>query len=206
MEFVDFRSLSDQPVEVTGSRLEVIDYRNAPEPSQALSILRQERSILVWAEGPDKKQVNGQDRNGLAPADALVIWTIPPSPQELHAALEMVSPRVVYLFGVGALAESPDSFIARLSGLLKFAITNRAGQVTWSALAAATAQRLVTVQKGLEWLVSQANIVIQKQTEAELVVSFGTRGKTRPVHRSFGPKYSSSWQKLPLTGTFQKCR
>ena len=85
MEFVDFRSLAGQPVEVKGSQLEVIDYRNTPEPFQILSTLRARSSTLVWAEGEEKKQVGGQDRNELAPADALAIWTIPPSPQELQA-------------------------------------------------------------------------------------------------------------------------
>jgi len=177
MEFVDFRSLAEQPVEVRGSRLEVIDYRNAPEPSQVLSTLREGHSILVWAEGEAKKQVDGQDRNGLAPADAFAIWTIPPSSQDLHLALDTVHPGIVYLFGVSAPIETPETFIARLSGLLKFAVTSRAGKVSLPALVAATAQRSITVQKGLEWLVNQGKIGIQAEKETELVVSYGTPRK-----------------------------
>ena len=139
--------------------------------------LREERSILVWAEGEAKKQVDGQDRNGLAPADAFAIWTIPPSSQDLHLALDTVHPGIVYLFGVSAPIETPETFIARLSGLLKFAVTSRAGKVSLPALVAATAQRSITVQKGLEWLVNQGKIGIQAEKETELVVSYGTPRK-----------------------------
>ena len=180
MGFVDFRSLSEPPVEVSDSQLEVIDYRNTPEPSRILSTLREGSTILVWAEGEEKKQVGGQDRNELGPADALAIWTIPPSLQELHIALEKVHPSIVYLLGTNAPIDTPETFIARLSGLLKFVVTSRHGKVTWSALAAATAQRLLTVQKGLEWLVSQGMLVIDSEKSDELVVSVGVSRKESP--------------------------
>jgi hypothetical protein len=153
--------------------LEVVDYRNTPQPMQVLSTLRAGSSILVWAEGEAKKQVNGQDRDDLVSAEALAIWTIPPSPQELSMALEKVHPRIVYLFGTASPDVTPEAFIARLAGLLKFAITNRLGKVTWTSLAASTAQRLVTVQKGLEWLVAQGKIGLQLENEHGLIVSFG---------------------------------
>ena len=65
----------------------------------------------------------------------------------------------------------------RLIFLLKYAINHHAGKVTRSELAAATAQRLVTVRKGLEWLVLQGEIDIKTEKEDELVVSIGTSMK-----------------------------
>jgi len=100
--------------------------------------------------------VEGQNRDELAPADALAIWTIPPSPQEFHSALDRVNPKTVYLFGVTDPDETPETFMARLSGLLKYAVNRRAGKVSLSGLACATAQCRLTVQEGLEWLVSRA--------------------------------------------------
>ncbi len=181
MEFVDFRMLTGQPVEVKGSQLEVIDYRNEQDLPKILANLREQSSIMVWAEGEQKKQVGGKDRNELAPAQALVIWAIPPSPQELHLALEKVHPKTVYLIGANAPAETPEIFITRLAGLLKTVINARAGRVTWSALAAATAQRNLTVRAGLEWLVAKGTILIEMDKEDDLTLSNGAPGKNSPV-------------------------
>jgi hypothetical protein len=167
-------------VEVKGSRPEVIDYRNEQDLSQILSTLREHPSIMVWAEGEQKKLVGGKDRNELVPAEALVLWTIPPSPQELHLALEKVHPKTVYLMGTSAPIETPETFITRLAGLLKTVINARTGKVSWSVLAAATAQRLVTVRTGLQWLVSQGTIAIDMENGDDLVVSKGASGKDSP--------------------------
>ncbi len=178
MEFVDFRSIGGQPVEIKGSRPEVIDYRNEHDLSQILSTLREQSSIMVWAEGEQKKQVGGKDRNELAPAEALILWTIPPSPQELHLALEKVHPKTVYLLGTSDGNSTPEAFIERLSGLLKYAVNKQAGKVNLSALASATAQRILTVRTGLEWLVSQGKIESRPELADEWIVSFGASPKT----------------------------
>jgi hypothetical protein len=189
MEFVDFRNLAGQPVEINRCQLEVIDYRNARELSKILSTLREGSSILVWAEGDQKKGIGGKDRNELAPAEALAIWTIPPSPQELHFALDKVHPKTIYLFGATDPVITAEALIGRLSGLLKYAINHHAGNVTWSELAAATAQRLVTVRKGLEWLVLLGEIDIKTEKENELVVSIGASLKD-------SASASSTWSEM----------
>jgi single-stranded-DNA-specific exonuclease len=180
MEFVDFRGLAGQPVEVNRRRLEVIDYRNARDLSQILATLREEPSTLVWAEGDQKKSVGGKDRYELAPAEALILWTIPPSPQELRSALEIVQPRKVYLCAVTDPVELPQVFLAKLAGLLKYAINQRGGRITWSALETASAQRSVTVRRGLAWLVSQGKIVIEAEKDDDLTVKAGALSPDRP--------------------------
>jgi single-stranded-DNA-specific exonuclease len=191
MEFVDFRNLAGQPVEVKTSHLEVIDYRNARAPSQILSTLREQSSILVWAEGQEKKQVGGRDRFELAPAEALAIWTIPPSLNELHRAMEIVRPRKVYLFAVTDPIEQPDIFLAKLAGLLKYAINHRGGKITWSALETVTIQRSVTVRCGLAWLVSQGMISMQSEEDDNLSVMAGTIPKDRPDSTSLKAEIQS---------------
>jgi hypothetical protein len=91
-------------------------------------------------------------------ADNLVIWTIPPSSEELQNAVKIVNPHTITLVCAHPFLEITDAFIARLTGLLKFAITKRDGDVTYAQLAAATAQRQVTIKLGLNWLVSRGNI------------------------------------------------
>jgi single-stranded-DNA-specific exonuclease len=180
MEFVDFRKTAGQPVEVKNSQYEVIDYRNAQEPSQILSTLREQSTMLVWAEGQEKKRVGGCDRYELAPADALAIWSIPPSPLELQLAMEIVQPRKVYLFSVSDPVEQPDALLEKLAGLLKYAINHRGGRITWSALETVTIQRSVTIRRGLAWLVSQGMISIQSEEGDNLTVMAGTIPEDRP--------------------------
>ncbi len=177
MEFVDFHTLETGRIEVKSRKLEIIDYRNAQDLLQIISTLKDQPSTLIWAEGEEKKQVAGKDRNELVPADVLAIWTIPPSPQELRAAMVNVHPRTVYLFALTDPIESPEVFMGRLAGLLKYSINHRYGRFTYSELAAATAQRDVTVHKGLEWLVSQGEMNIRAEKENELVATFGSFSK-----------------------------
>lgn len=173
MEFVDFRSLEPEKITLKKHKVEVVDYRGVPEPVQILTSISQGASIMVWAEGSEKKAVDGRDRRELVPADALAIWSTPPSPQELRLALEIVQPQTVYLFAVIDPNETPETFVARLAGLLKYAINHRDGRISWSELETATAQRSASVQRGLAWLVSQGQIAVQMEKDNELVVSIG---------------------------------
>jgi hypothetical protein len=170
---VDFHIVEAEKTEVRSKKFEVVDYRNAKDLPQVLATVKCQPSILVWAEGEEKKASGGADRNELESAEALAIWTIPPSPEELRAALDKVHPQTVYLFTVTEPFETPEAFLGRLAGLLKYAINRRGGKVTYTELEAATAQRAVTVRNGMEWLVAQGEISLIEK-EDELVVSIVT--------------------------------
>jgi single-stranded-DNA-specific exonuclease len=176
MELVDFHSLEDK-TEVKNKQLEIVDYRNVIEPLEILSALKQQSTLIIWAEGTGKKQIGGKGRHELVPATALAIWTIPPSPEELRLALAKVQPQEVYLFAAMDPIETPEAYIERLAGLLKYAIKHYGGKVTFSELETATAQRSITVRKGMEWLVAQGKISIQMETENEVLVSFANSPK-----------------------------
>ena len=173
MEFVDFRVIETAPFEIKSQKQEIVDYRNVKDPLTLLPNFHNQPSTLVWAEAEAKKDVGGKDRNELERADNLVIWTIPPSPEELQVTLETVKPHIVTLVGAHPILEITDAFIARLTGLLKYAITHRAGKVTYAELAAATAQRRITVEQGLNWLVSRGNIALVHQEDDQLWVAPG---------------------------------
>jgi single-stranded-DNA-specific exonuclease len=167
VEFVDARQIEILPYEIKTPRrpLEVIDCRNEPH---ALWLLRQavtDRSALVWAEAEAVRKLASQgvaasDRNNLARAGCLVIWTSPPGRRELQAALDLVHPTSLYLFGQDPETCSPLGFLNRLAGLLKYAINSNNGKVSLPALAAATAQRSSVVLKGLDWLEARRNIQV----------------------------------------------
>jgi hypothetical protein len=118
-------------------------------------------------------EVGGKDRNELEHADNLVIWTIPPSPRELEVALEIVKPRVVTLVGAHPFLEITDAFLARLIGVIKYALNHHDGRINYTTLAAATAQRLTTVEQGLNWLVSSGKISLLRQEDDQLWLASG---------------------------------
>ena len=173
MEFVDFRAIETPRIEINSRKQEIIDYRSVKDPRNLLPNFHDQPSTLVWAEAEAKKEVGGKDRNELERADNLVIWTIPSSPEDLQSALETVKPHIVTLVGAHPFLEVTDAFIARLTGLLKYAISHRSGKMTFAELAAATAQRRVTVEQGLYWLVSRGKIALVRKEDDQLWVAPG---------------------------------
>jgi hypothetical protein len=122
--------------------------------------LRREVDVLIWSEADHREVVDGRDRVQLAPAPVLAVWTAPPGPAELAAALDAVAPERVYLFGLDPGYGTPQEFLSRLLGLVKRALRVDEGAVTVPALAAATAQRAETVRAGLAWLAARGRVAI----------------------------------------------
>ena len=159
LQYVDSRVVEEKPVEVTRRKIEVTDLRSIPETLSGLL-------VLVFAEGADKKKANGVDRYSLKPSDELAVYTIPPGPAEFEMILKKVKPKKVYLIGQGPLTETTDEFLTRLAGMAKFAISKRSGKTSIPALAAATAQRELTIRIGLEWLAAWGHITILGEEDA----------------------------------------
>ncbi len=180
LEFVDLRLIEEKPVEVTKSAIEVIDYRGVERPFETLARLQVETlerssvKAMIWAEGADKKEVNGRDRLELERADVLAIWTTPPGRDVLSAAIERVKPRTVCLFAVSPTNDTPETFLRRLAGLAKFAILKKGGRTRLSELAAACALPEIAVRLGLEWLAANGNIVFEADGDA-LQLSIGNQ-------------------------------
>jgi single-stranded-DNA-specific exonuclease len=153
-------SLLALPAEIAPMRaaIEVRDYRRETLPRRILEEARVEGKLAVWREGLAAAEIPGHDRTALPAADALAIWTAPPGPGELRAALAEVAPVRVYLFGLDPGLDRPEMFTRRLAGLAKHALSANGGRTTLSSLAAATAQREATVLAGLEWLAARGDI------------------------------------------------
>ncbi|HDQ71010.1 MAG TPA: single-stranded-DNA-specific exonuclease RecJ [Chloroflexi bacterium] len=163
VEWVDAR-VTAPAVELrpTETRIRVVDYRLAPYPQKALEEIRQRGQILVWSEADHRAEVAGQDRRGLQPSEALAIWTTPPGPVELGAALEEVAPKVVYLFGVDPALDKLEPFLRRLGGIVKRAMNAEEGVAAISALAAAMAHRETSVRTGLAWLEAKGYVSVRE--------------------------------------------
>ncbi len=166
--WVDARGGEPAELQAAARSIQIIDHRRADQPEKILAALQQTSVLQVWVEGENPRAVQGSDRIGLQPADTLAIWTIPPGPGELREVLERVSPQVVHLFAAAAGADKMQSFLARLAGLIKFAVNHHDGQASVSALAAACAQSETVVRAGIDWL--QAKGIFLAQAAAEQMV------------------------------------
>jgi RecJ OB domain len=162
LQFEEFQIVEEVPPELRKRKIEIMDYRFDSDHSLA-QLQEQVPELQVWAEGPDKPK--GKSRLELQRADEFAIYTSPPSAVDLHAALETVRPKKVYLFGISPVSEKPDAFLSRLAGLAKYVINQRGGKVTVGELAGVTGQRGGTIRLGLEWLAAGGHISIQRDDE-----------------------------------------
>ena len=156
LQFQDFRVVEEKPIEIQKSKIKIIDRRGENRTLDEMPV-----DVLVWAEGTDKNK--GVNRFDLHPADEFAVHTTPPSPVELYAALEVVKPKTIYLFGVPPAGEKIDEFLSRLAGMMKFTINQRGGKASIKELAAATAHREATIRLGLEWLRAGGHLKVEEE-------------------------------------------
>jgi hypothetical protein len=172
LEWVDARSRGPVQASFELPRREVVDWREESDPGALLTGLRQEseETIVVWAEGGDQ----GTDRMNLAAASILVIWTAPPGPSELEAALQIVRPDTVYVMGHFPQVRRFRPFVERVAGMVKHDLRTRGGRVDVPRLAAALAHRQETVRAGLAWLAACGQIGIVEEVGDVVIVRAGS--------------------------------
>jgi single-stranded-DNA-specific exonuclease len=171
LQFEEFRVGEETPVEVRAVKVEVIDYRLQIQRFESLHV-----ETLIWAEGNDKTK--GKRRFVLHPADDFAIYTTPPSLADLRAALELVKPKKIYVFGVSPTPQKADEFLSQLAGMTKFAINNRNGKVSIKELASALAACESAVRIGLEWLAAGGHIAVSGDAGANALVLSKGNGET----------------------------
>ena len=173
IEWLDAHPTAGAPAvtAATPATIEAIDFRGQPGPRETLARLQAEEEMIVWREGAAAAELPGCDRTNLLPGSALAIWTTPPGPAELAAALAAVVPALVYLFGVDPGMDNLDAFLRRLAGVVKHALRARGGRVSVAALAVATAQREAAVRLGLAWLAERGDVQIVTQTGDDMLLA-----------------------------------
>jgi len=173
IEWIDARLVQvSVQVAAPAPAIEVMDWRSIADKSR-VAALAARSDVQVWIEGGAVEGLTGCGRHALAPAGTLVVWSAPPGPRELNAALAQVSPRIVILCGVLSVEDRIEPFLRRLAGLLKHDLRQRQGQVFLPALAAASGQRLATVRKGIEWLAARGQIIVQTWDGDNMTVALG---------------------------------
>lgn len=167
MELLDFRVVEEAPAAIRPAKIQITDLRNDERTTSAL-LNSFNFPHLLWAEATHKPETGGVDRTALLRAETLIIWTAPPTPADLRAALEAVQPRQVTLVCRDPGADEPRAFLERLAGLAKFAINQRGGRASLPALSAATAQSEAAVLAGLDWLIKRGQVSAQIEAGGEL--------------------------------------
>ncbi len=153
-------------LQIIDPTIRIIDYRDDPNP---LARLRELGDVIVWREVDP--MVEGSTRQELVPTAKLAIWTLPPSGAELQAVMEWVKPETVYLFAHDPVLDALEPFMKRLAGLVKYTLSQREGLVTLATLAAATAQREVTVRAGLDWLAARGQIALLDAADGTITIT-----------------------------------
>jgi single-stranded-DNA-specific exonuclease len=156
----DLRPVDEDPLTFDQrATVEIVDHRALHQDS-ARSRLADYPDALVWNEGPALDGLSSVRRQDLKPAETLVIWTIPPGPDEIHHALTTVNPARVVLFGLRPGTDSLNGFLKQLSGLLHYALNHYAGEASLIRLAGALGHRAQTVRAGLRWMVARGHITM----------------------------------------------
>ncbi len=179
VEWLAFRPIEGEPaLRSTRHPVAVEDLRGVENPPASLAPLRAQPNLLVYAEGEHGLASPVIDRFHITLTENLVVWSIPPDRAELRHLLESANPRRVYWFGISTSTDQALPFLTRLSGLIRFAVRQRQGQVTLAELAAATAQRERTVRLGIDWLVARGYLTYQNNETEVLRMSIG--GNSNP--------------------------
>lgn len=182
LEWIDFRPAEMNTITpgIETPIQEVIDYRKETNPRLLLQTLRTQEDALVWAEGELKSKIDGLNRHQLTPGKSLVIWTAPPSYSVLKSAIERVHPDKIYFFALSPQIDTLNTFLSRLSGLVKNVINKKNGQVTIDELAAEMAHDPKTIQMGLDLLQAKGQMQLESNNEGRVLISLGTNDE-KPV-------------------------
>lgn len=178
IEWVEARPRKAEEIRVEERKVKIVDLRCQPYPIAALQEIVRDPGVQVWCEAEAVQKlsqagINGSDRFSLHPGASLVIWTSPPGPNELREVLERIQPQTVILFAIHPENRDPESFLKRLTGLVKYALSRKGGTVHINALASATGQREILVRKGLIWMEERGFLKVHEKPGGILELSKG---------------------------------
>lgn len=171
------------PRRASGKRtmpLDIVDARTVHDRQGRLAAWRSAHpQTLIWGEGWDEPlPVGAVARSGLRKATELVIWTTPPGPEALRAAVQRVQPDRLLLLtqpqrvGYG----SPVQHV--LKGLVRY-IKATPGLLDPAAAAGTLGHRIETIRLALEQLQVAGHLRYQHTPEGlQILPGTGTGSRT----------------------------
>lgn len=141
----------------------ILDLRSEESPEKALQKIYDPKLTIIWGEGRPDLKFPMEDRFHLERKSTLIILTIPPERSILQSVLQIVNPLTVYLFGLNPAFDKFAPFLRQLSGLTLYVINKLNGRGTINDFISVTAQREITIIKGLEWLQANGNIQYSRE-------------------------------------------
>jgi single-stranded-DNA-specific exonuclease len=152
---------------VVATKPEFFDWRHTPDVQSKIQSLK---SKILWFEGATLPDLASLPRHQLVPSESLVIGTAPPGQDIYQEALALVKPRQIFLVGQPSPFDTLPQFIKHLMGLIKYALTNKEGEVNLEELAGALGHRQATMRLGIDWLVAQGKLSIYVEENDLLVL------------------------------------
>jgi len=141
------------PGEVSSLKPVLVDHRSTPSPLAELQeLLTATPGLEICAEGRTIPGIETHDRFQLQPAPALAIWHVPPSSSVLHAMITTVEPGTIHVFAQPSAVLNLPALLQTTTGMLKYAVNQRAGSFSRQSLATATALPMDLVNQALLWL------------------------------------------------------
>jgi hypothetical protein len=181
--WIEARKTEVPEVEIALRTIQVVDCRQVQDPLAELGKILSATPAQVWAEGVDPPSPGAKNRQELEESEALVLWTAPPSADELRKVLERVRPRSVYVFALPTQSDDATTFLKLLGGMVKHAIRTSA-QPSAARLAARLGQTEAAVRKGIAWLEAKGITRANEGTDGMITFSKATVQHDEQTERS----------------------
>lgn len=143
----------------------VEDWRQMPAEDLLRAFTEKEPAGLIWAEAEHTAQTRGQRRHELRPAEALLIYTAPPSQSVLNAALEATQARRLYFGWVLLPPSDLNRRLRELLGLCRYTLSHLEGCVDLDRMAGTTGLTREAILWGLRLLAAENVIGLSESDE-----------------------------------------
>jgi single-stranded-DNA-specific exonuclease len=169
LELIDFQESRAESIEVRPPLVtaDFLDYRLHPQALELAAALANQPDTCLWGEGFSRRLAfSTRNRNQLEQSSVFAILTPPPSPALLQEVLRKVRPKRVVFFRLDSPDDRLDGFLAKLSGLVKFALNHYDGRVKTADLAAALGHTETLIAMGLQWWQAHGDIRIENSADS----------------------------------------
>ncbi len=147
----------------------VEDWRTMSAEEMLRNFVAKEPQGLIWAEGEHTAQTGGLRRDRLYPAEALLIYTAPPSYGVLNAALETTGARRLFVGWVPLPPADVNRLRKELLGLCRYTLSHLDGRADLDRLAGALGLSHETLLWGLRLLAGEGSICLVEHEDHVLI-------------------------------------